>query len=187
MPFAKSVQRVLAGSLNYSTRPTELPDNDAQKLTNFAFDQEGGLRSRKGHTVISASGQELTGTVKQIIHALGTRWVATTDAVFQVGSNGVARSVLPVPNAHIVGFKGFVWAVGGGQAKKTDGTNNYNWIPEAPKRRPRIRTALEATKIVADFTQAEHNLAPWTVVSDPYVVNQLFDADGMQIQAPDNA
>src|SRR4026207_1087355 len=95
MPYQKSVQRVLAGSLNLRARPTEIPGDDNQKSINIAFDQAGGLRSRKGHELICTA----SGSVSQMLRAMGSRWQATKDA-------------------YIAGVKKYVWKMGDGGVAK---------------------------------------------------------------------
>ncbi len=164
MPYAKKVQRVLAGSLNLRARATEIPDSDNQKCINIAFDQDGGLRSRKGHDLLCTAG----GPVKQMIRALGTRWQA-------------------VGTAYIAGFKKYVWKMGGGSVdkdcaviitnagpRKSDGTQDWRWIPKAPTDKPTIKTAADVITPVDDFT------AGWDV--DPADTNFAFDESGLRIQ-----
>lgn len=142
MPYNKRVYRVLGGGLDFTTRPTEIPDDKAQKMTNCALDQNGSIRQRKGHSLLGNA----SGRVVQMIKALDSRWQATSAAVDKdfVG-------LISVPDAFIVGFKDFVWA-GNDRMRKSDGTNDWRWIPEAPTEAPTISTAEEIVTKVDDFT-----------------------------------
>jgi len=142
MPYQKSVQRVLAGSTNLRARATEIPGDDNQKSVNIAFDQAGGLRSRKGHDLICTA----SGSVSQMLRAMGSRWQATKEA-------------------YITGFKKYVWKMGAGEVdkacqtiisttgpRKSDGTNDWRWIPVAPTDAPVIEAAEEVLTVVDEFT-----------------------------------
>src|ERR1041385_4025687 len=170
MPYQKQVKRILAGSLNLRSRGTEIPDNDAQKLINLAYDQDGGLRSRRGHELICTAG----GRVSQMLRALDNRWQATLDAF-------------------IVGFEKYVWKMGAGTAykacspiithsgpRKSNGTTDWRWIPEAPTQKPTTSTAEEVVTSVDDFT------AGWMLDIDDEETEPTFDEEkGMLIQGSD--
>ena len=170
MPFQKSVQRVLGGSLNLRARGTEIADHEHQKSINVAYDQNNGIRSRKGHESICSASD-----VKQMMRAMGSRWQAT-------GS------------AYIAGFKKYIWKMGGGAAnkdcgaiisqggpRKSDGTSDWRWIAEAPTDKATIKTAEEVITVVDDFSGG------WEV--DPDDTEFEFGAhgiDGLFIQGSDD-
>ena len=119
--YQKATYRVLGGGLNLRSAATETADHEHQKILNANFDADGTLRSRRGHTTICSASN-----VKQMIHALGSRWQA-------------------INAAYIVGFKNYVWKMGTGTAnkdcsaviattgaRKTKGTQDWSWGIAAP-------------------------------------------------------
>lgn len=151
MPYKGDAERILSGSVNLLQPGSEIPDYDAQKITNFTYDANSNLRSRKGsETVCSASG------VSQMLKALGSRWQA-------------------VNLARITAYQGYVWKVGAGQAqkncatiisqggpRKSKGTQDWRWIPEAPTTKPTVKAASVASLLIDDFSDG------WTVLPAGY-------------------
>lgn len=165
MSYAKATHRLLAGSLNLRARPTEIPDDDNTRAVNLAYDQAGGLRSRKGHQDICTA----SAPVSQMIHAINARWQATD-------------------TAYIAGFKKYVWKMGGGTAdkncssiiktagpRKSQGTKDWRWIPKAPADKPTIKTAATVETTVDDFSGGWDIDPPDTVTGyDLHGVQGLF-------------
>lgn len=143
--------RVLTGGLNKVAPGDVINDDDSQELVNFHTDSQGGLRSRKGHTVVCSAG----GNIINMIRGLGSRW--------QAGPGGVFRecgAVLPGGDpCGLMAWQGFLWAMGSDQ-RKSDGSSNYRWIPEAPKGKPRAKVGGAAETPVVDFG------ADWVVDPD---------------------
>lgn len=163
MAYGKSVQRVLAGTLNLRGAPTEIPNNDFQKLANAAYDQDNVIRSRKGSELICSA----SGPVKQMIRALDARWEAVNDS-------------------WLVGFKDYVWKAGPGQAaknctnvittpgmRKSKGTEDWRWAIKAPEGKPDASSADPAIQEIDDFQGDD-----WTV--DPPGFDELH-TEGLRI------
>lgn len=168
--YNKSVQRVLAGSLNLRARPTEIPGDDHQKSVNIAYDQAGGLRSRKGGSLICTASD----SVSQMLHAMNFRWQATKAA-------------------YIAGFKRYVWKMGAGEVdkacstiistagpRKSNGTEDLRWLPAAPTEKPTAATTEAVTTIVDDFQSG------WVDSDGDPLEYNLHGVSGLFIQGADD-
>lgn len=162
MPYEGKAERILSGSLNLHQPGSEIPDYDAQKISNFTYDANSNLRSRKGHTAVCNASN-----VDQLLKTLGSRWQAINTARF-------------------VGYQNYLWKVGAGQAqkdcatvistagsRKSNGTSDHRWVPEAPTTKPTVKAAPTASTFIdEDFSEG------WTV--DPPGFDSIW-------QDPDDA
>lgn len=143
MAYNKVPIRVIAGGLNKVGPGDEISDDDSQELLNWSLDSQGALRSRKGHTNVCSAG----GGVTKMLRGMGARW--------QGGAGGVFRecgAVLPGGSPiGMMSWQGFMWAMGSDQ-RKSEGSNNLRWIPEAPKGKPTAKPQSVVETPVVDFS-----------------------------------
>lgn len=147
MAYDKKSIRVLASGLN-TTAPSDLiEDGEAQELTNWNTDSTGALRSRKGH----ALRYNVTDRVIAMTRALGSLWVATAGGnVYKDGA--LVISGLSTDRIGLVGWLNHLWAISEADQRKSSGSDNLRWIPEAPATKPTIKPAAAVETVIDDFT-----------------------------------
>lgn len=174
MPYNKDIQRILSGSLNLLPPGTEIPDHDAQNLQNLTYDAAGNLRVRKGHVLVCTA----AGRVVRLLKALGARWQAAGGAVQKDCATIIGG--MSADAVGLVGFKKYLWAMSRARQRKSNGTDDWRWIPEAPTTKAITKTAPEVTKEVVDFTGG------FTVDPTPFVLDyrptlHIRNEDGREV------
>ncbi len=143
MAYENKPIRILAGGLNKAASGDVIADDDSQELVNFHTDSQGALRSRKGHRTICSVG----GRVVNMIRGLGSRWQASASGVFKECGH-----ILPGGDpCGLMAWQSFLWALGDDQ-RKSDGTSNWRWIPEAPTGKPTAAPSSTIETLIVDFT-----------------------------------
>ncbi len=145
MAYEKKPIRILSGGLNLLYAGDKIADDDAQELTNFSTDSFGALRSRKGHALRYSLGAAAVSAVK----ALGSLWIAAGGSVYK---NGAATIAGLSTDVGLAAWKDFVWAMSEADQRKSDGSNDWDWIPEAPIGQPTAKPATAVETEVVDFT-----------------------------------
>lgn len=146
MSYEKKSIRILAGGLNLLAPSDIIDDSEATELLNFSTDSAGSLKSRRGHTLrYNVSGEAVAMT-----RALGSLWVGAGGNVYKDGA--LVISGLSADRMGLVGFANFIWAMSEADQRKSDGTNDYKWIPEAPTDPPTIAPAVAVETEVVDLT-----------------------------------
>lgn len=143
--------RIVAGGLNLSQPSDTIDDSEATELLNFSTDSNGSLKSRKGHTLRYTVG----GRAAQMTRALGKLVIAAGGNVYADGAVIIAGVSSDL--CGLVGFRDFLWACSAAAQRKSDGSNDWRWIPEAPTGKPTIKPASPTETVVDDFTGG------WTV------------------------
>lgn len=154
MAYKRQQQRILAGSVNLHSAGDLLPEEDAQEIKNFAYDSMGHLRSRRGHTLVSAIGSPVHTQIK----ALGARYQGAGSALYKAGSS-VATGFDGNPLG-VAAYKRWLWVMNQSKQGKYDGTNFRNWSIAAPVDAPTAAAGAEVATYVAHFESASET---WTV------------------------
>lgn len=146
MAYEKKPIRMVAGGLNLLYPGNQIADDEAQELVNFSIDSFGALRSRRGHAVRFSVGANPVRMVK----AMGDIWTAAGGALYRNDTSVI--SGLSTDKVGVVGFLGYVWAMSAADQRKSDGSSNDRWLPEAPEDAPTIAPATAVETVVVDFS-----------------------------------
>lgn len=164
MSYEKKPIRVLSGGLNLLLPPDKIDDSEAAELLNLSVDSYGALRSRRGHTKLNNVGAK----VVAMIHGLGSVWAAAGGSVYKDGAARIGG--LSADRVGLAAYKDHVWAMSEADQRKSDGTNDYDWIPEPPATKPTTKAGAIVETVIDDFS------AGWTVDpagDDSYVGGHL--------------
>lgn len=154
MAYNKQSIRILTGGLNLLAPGDVIGDDDAQELTNWHTDSQGALRSRRGHTVRYSVG----GAAVNATRGLGGLLIAAGGSVYKDGAaiiGGVSSDL-----CGLVAYKDFAWAMSAADQRKSDGSSDWQWIPDAPATAPTAKAAATVETPVVDFAGG------WTVDPD---------------------
>lgn len=151
MAYERRSIRIVAGGLNLSAPSDVIDDSEATELLNFSTDSNGSLKSRKGHTLRYAVG----GRAVQMTRALGKLVIAAGGNIYADGAVVIAGVSSDL--CGLVGFRDFIFAMSSAAQRKSDGSNDWRWLPEAPTGKPTIKPASPTETVIDDFTGG------WTV------------------------
>jgi hypothetical protein len=167
LAYKRQDQRLLDGGVNLHAPGDLLPENGAQDIKNFAYDQKGNLRSRRGHTLVSSIGSAIHSQIK----AIGSRFQGASTALYKAGvsiTSGFDGNPLGLTSQ-----QKWLWVMNQSKQCKYDGTNVRDWGIAPPAAAPTTAAGAELATTIATFEAAE----AWTV--DPTGV-ESYDADHVE-------
>lgn len=168
MSYKRDTKRVLSGGVNLVAPADAIGDDQCQKAVNLAHDAAGSFRVRRGHTVEFNAGSQ----VNRIINALDSLWEATASDVRKG-----AASACAVGNAAFVAYKRWVFAMSPSAQRKSDGTNDYQWLADPPTAKPVITAATPVETVIVSFTSG--------FAVDPTGDDDYAEAGTLQIHGDD--
>lgn len=161
MAFQRETKRLLTGSTNLTARGDLIPEADSSIIQDFAYDEEGNLRTRQGSTVVGIG----SGRIDQLLKANGLLYAAAGGNL----DRGLGNPVGPAggPQSLAAG-KGYVWDIFPG--KKDNGTNFWNWAIQPPTQKPTVKADDAPSTLLSNFAST------WVV--DPSEAGTAFAAGG---------
>jgi hypothetical protein len=148
MAYSLLERKLLSGSVNWLPAGDQIPDEDAQAMSNFKVDQAGRIVSRLGHTAVVSPGSSINR-----IHANGSnRYSGAGTALFRGGSS-VTTGFDGNPLG-LVGWKGYEWVMNRSKQGKDSGSAFSSWIPTAPVGAPTVTVNAILSTTLDNFEAA---------------------------------